>query len=340
MNRRNPKTLIKQLNYTQLLKIAVGSCLAILLADRLGLHYSASAGIITLLSIQNTKKETLLITGKRFLSFLLSVVIALLIFHLLGYHAFSFGVFLLLFVGACYLLKLEDGIAMNAVLTTHFLIEKSINLYWIKNELELLVIGAGIGVLLNLYIPRNTGAIKRDQLSIEEDMKVILSHLSGALFHHRKESLSPEDFLSLETHLEEALSRAYANMNNTLLTDTRYYIQYMQMRKNQTAILKRISSNINSIETFPVQAQKISEFIGHISETFHEYNNALGLLTRLQEIKLEFRSDPLPDSREEFEDRAILFQILNELEAFLLLKKDFALSLTDSQLQKYWNQQG
>lgn len=338
MNWSNPKNLIKKLNYIQLIKIAAGSCLAILLADRLGLHYSASAGIITLLSIQNTKKETLLITGRRFLSFLLSVVIALLIFRLLGYHAFSFGVFLLLFVGACYLLKLEDGIAMNAVLTTHFLIEKSVNLYWIKNELELLVIGAGIGVLLNLYIPRNTGAIKLDQLSIEEDMKVILSHLSITLFHHGKETLSPEEFLSLDTHLEEALSRAYENMNNTLLSDTRYYIQYMQMRKNQTTILKRISSNINSIETFPVQAQKISEFIRHIAETFHEYNNAIGLLTRLQEIKLEFKTDPLPNSREEFENRAILFQILNELEAFLLLKKEFALSLTDSQLRKYWNE--
>ncbi len=338
MNRPYTRNFIKKLNYTQLFKIAAGSCLAILLADRLGLHYSASAGIITLLSIQNTKKETLLITGKRFLSFLLSVAISFLIFRLLGYHAFSFGIFLLLFVGACYLLKLEDGIAMNAVLTTHFLIERSINLYWIKNELTLLIVGAGIGVLLNLYIPRNTDAIKRDQLSIEGYMKIILNHLSAALLRHEEETTLTEEFQSLENHLEEALTRAYANMNNTLLTDTRYYIQYMQMRKNQTAILQRISSSIDFIETFPVQAQKISEFISHIAETFYEYNNALGLLARLQEIKLEFKSEPLPNSREEFENRAVLFQILNELDAFLLLKKEFALSLTASQLQKYWNQ--
>lgn len=338
MNRPYTRNFIKKLNYTQLFKIAAGSCLAILLADRLGLHYSASAGIITLLSIQNTKKETLLITGKRFLSFLLSVAISFLIFRLLGYHAFSFGIFLLLFVGACYLLKLEDGIAMNAVLTTHFLIEKSINLYWIKNELTLLIVGAGIGVLLNLYIPRNTDAIKRDQLSIEGYMKIILNHLSAALLRHEEETTLTEEFQSLENHLEEALTRAYANMNNTLLTDTRYYIQYMQMRKNQTAILQRISSSIDFIETFPIQAQKISEFISHIAETFYEYNNALGLLARLQEIKLEFKSEPLPNSREEFENRAVLFQILNELDAFLLLKKEFALSLTASQLQKYWNQ--
>jgi uncharacterized membrane protein YgaE (UPF0421/DUF939 family) len=340
MNQPVQRSLIKKINYIQLIKIGLGSCLAILSADKLGLHYSASAGIITLLSIQNTKKETFLIAVKRFLSFLLSVAAAFFIFTVLGYHAFSFGLFLLVFAGVCYLLKLEDGIAMNAVLTTHFLIEKSINLYWISNELFLLVIGAGIGVLLNLYIPGNTSAIKQDQMRIEEDMKLILKNISGALTKAPEEAFQTMDFFPLESHLSEALSRAYDNMNNTLLSDTRYYIQYMQMRKNQHTILKRIYSHMASIDTVPEQAYKIAAFIQHIAATFHEYNNALELLKRLQEIKSEFKSDPLPNSREEFENRAILFQILNELEAFLLLKKEFALSLTDSQLQKYWRQTG
>ncbi|SHO52862.1 aromatic acid exporter family protein [Anaerocolumna xylanovorans] len=339
MNQPVRRNLIRKINYIQLIKIAIGSCIAILSADKLGLHYSASAGIITLLSIQSTKKETFLITGKRFLSFLLSIATAFLIFSLLGYHAFSFGVFLLVFVGCCYFLKLEDGIAMNAVLTTHFLIEKSIDFYWISNELSLLVIGAGVGVLLNLYIPRNTLAIKQDQIMIEEDMKLILNSISSALLAHTKEMIQIQSFLPLETHLNEAISRAYENMNNTLLSDTRYYIQYMQMRKNQSTILKRIYSHIASVDTVPDQAYKIANFIRHIAATFHEYNNALDLLKRLQEIKLEFKSDPLPGSREEFENRAILFQILNELEAFLLLKKEFAMALTGSQLQKYWKQQ-
>lgn len=338
MNLPSPKSLIRNINYLQLLKIAAGSCLAILLADKLGLHYSASAGIITLLSIQSTKKETLLITGKRFLSFLLSVATAALVFHLLGYHAFSFGIFLLVFAGGCYLLKLEDGIAMNAVLTTHFLIEKSVNFYWLSNELALLVIGAGIGILLNLYMPRNTLAIRQDQTMIEEDMKLILNTISSALLAPTKEILKIQSFLSLETHLNEALSRAYENMNNTLLSDTRYYIQYMQMRKNQYAILKRTCSHTASIGTVPEQAYKIADFVGHISATFHEYNNAVSLLDRLLEIKSDFKSDPLPGSREEFENRAMLFQILNELEAFLILKKEFVMALTDSQLNKYWKE--
>ncbi len=329
---------LSKINYIQLVKIALGSCIAIIIAENLGLNYSASAGIITLLSIQNTKMETLLITGKRFISFLLSVAIAFMVFGLLGYHAFSFGIFLLLFVGASYLLKLEVGISMNAVLTTHFLIEGTINSYWIVNELSLFTIGAGIGILLNLYIPKNIHAIKKDQLEIEEDIKSILSNISSTLLEDKKNIATENYFPPLLRHINEALSRAYDNMNNTLLSDTNYYIQYMQMRKSQSIILKRIYSYLASIHTVPRQAHIIAEFIQKIAITFHEYNNALNLLIRLEEIKLEFKSDPLPISREEFEDRAILFYILNELESFLLLKKDFVMSLSHEQIKKYWKE--
>ncbi len=49
----NKDTIIKSL------KIAVAAVLSIAIAGELGLRYSATAGIITVLSIQNTKKETI-----------------------------------------------------------------------------------------------------------------------------------------------------------------------------------------------------------------------------------------------------------------------------------------
>ena len=49
----------------KILKIAVGSMLAMAAAQALGLRYSSSAGVITLLSIQDTKRETIRVTGRR-----------------------------------------------------------------------------------------------------------------------------------------------------------------------------------------------------------------------------------------------------------------------------------
>ena len=45
---------------------------------------------------------------------------------------------------------------------------------------------------------------------------------------------------------------------------------------------------------------------------------------------------PLPATREEFEDRAVLYGILMDLEYFLQLKKEFADALTQEQVRRYW----
>lgn len=47
----------KNINLIKVIKIAVGTGLAIFIAGIFGLNHSASAGIITLLSIQDTKKN-------------------------------------------------------------------------------------------------------------------------------------------------------------------------------------------------------------------------------------------------------------------------------------------
>lgn len=328
----------KKINYIQILKIAIGSCISILIADFFHLSYSSSAGVITLLTIQNTKKETLLITLKRFLSFLISLIIAYIIFQFTGYHPLSYGLYLLLFVGVCYLLDLEVGISMNAVLATHFLIESSMSYHWIMNELSLFLLGSGIGLLLNLYIPKNIMVIKQDQVTIEDNIKDILCQMASSLLDPVQDSASKENLEQLNDQLKEGLSRAYENMNNTLFGDVRYYIQYMQMRKDQYHILKRIQSSIESLNTVPVQAITIADYINHIATTLHEYNNAIDLLEELEKISDSFKSDPLPVSRIEFENRAVLFQIIHELEIFLICKRDFVVALTPFQVKTFWNQ--
>lgn len=60
----------------KILKISAGSVAAILLADVLGLNYSVSAGIITLLTVQDTTKETITVSVKRIMAFVLAAVLA------------------------------------------------------------------------------------------------------------------------------------------------------------------------------------------------------------------------------------------------------------------------
>lgn len=73
------------------LKITLGATLAMVLAGALGLQYFTTAGIITILSIQGTKLETLKTAGKRALAFICALALAGLCYGLLGYSVWALG---------------------------------------------------------------------------------------------------------------------------------------------------------------------------------------------------------------------------------------------------------
>ena len=117
-------SFISKINYIKILKIAFGGTVAILIADILHLKYSVACGIITLLTIQDTKRETIQVAFKRFVSFLMAAGLAFILFTLFDFRVIVFGLFLLFFVGLSIIFDIKEGISVNAVLTTHFLIEK------------------------------------------------------------------------------------------------------------------------------------------------------------------------------------------------------------------------
>lgn len=322
-------------DFLKISKIAVGCCLAVFLAELIGLRTPTSAGIITLLSIQNTKRETLSVAGRRLLAFSTAVPLAWLIFSGLGFHVLSFGVFLFLFTFLCYAVGLESGVSMSTVLVTHFWGAGTVSLPLILNELLLLCIGMGVGVLVNLYMPRSLAAIKRDQAEIDGDMQKVIRDMAAILAGGQGEKPA---FQSLRKKTEKALERAYDNMNNTLATDMRYYVQYLDMRRSQCALLERIYGSVARLRFLPAQAQVVADFMEDIANSFHEYNNATALQERWTALRQGFKAGPLPITREEFESRAILFQIAQDLDYLLLAKHTFAVSLSDWQIRTFWEQ--
>lgn len=325
---------LKDLNLLSLMKTGLGSAIAILVANRLNLFYSASAGIITLLTIQNTKKETIKIAFKRILAFFIAVLVAYIIFTIFGYTSMAFGGFIFIFIAICNFCGLQDGIAMNAVLATHFLIEKRMDLSFIKNEIFLLVIGMGIGVVLNLIVPRKIKDIKNNQKKVEKEISTILHCIANALRGKRdclaKFKKGEEvNFKKLDRLLKELLSKAYEEAGNSLLTETKYQISYLEMRKLQVVVLKDIFNNIGQVYEVVPQAIELARYIDKAANEFHELNNVKLLLLELQELQEFFRNQELPANRDEFENRAMLFIILKDLENFIQIKRSFIVGSLD-----------
>ena len=276
-----------KINYIKWAKLIVGTVSACLIAKMLGLQFFTAAGIITLLSIQDTRKETFVIATKRLLIFAIMTLLSMVIFPLTGYNVMGFGMVLVPYLFFCLALKMPEAIAPIAVLCTHYMSVGNCSLQMILNEFFILFIGAGTGVGLNLFIPSN---------SCFEELEKVLDAL-------QKEARRQQD--------------------NQLFFADPYALEYMQMRFRQCKRLQEIYGDIVKIDHIVDQAKPLSEFLEIISRDFSEDNDVEALLSEAERIGEEYRNSELPKSREEFETRAILFDILTNLKIFLQIKREF-----------------
>ncbi|MDW2800592.1 aromatic acid exporter family protein [Clostridium boliviensis] len=316
----NKDTVIKSL------KIAVAAVLSIALAGELGLRYSATAGIITVLSIQNTKKETIKSARNRTLAFVCALLIARLLFGILGFTLPAFAGYLFLFALLCFYADWGEAIAMDSVLITHFLTERSMAMALIANEAGLFLIGTTVGILVNLHLRRRKDEFQMLSDEVDHQIKEILSQMSCFLYSDDKTSCRPADLLSLQKALRAAKASALTNYNNALFKKDTYEIDYIEMRRQQSILLSEIYVNIRSISCLPKEAMEVSRLLIKIEQGYHRNNTVEGLLKDLDLLLLELKDHALPFNRDEFEARAILFYILKQLHRLLLIKREFILN--------------
>lgn len=317
---------------TKSLKIAAAALIAIALAGELGLKYSATAGIITVLSIQNTKRETLKSAVNRWLAFGCALIISILCFSLMGYHVLAFGIYLFLFALLCFSVGWTEAISMDSVLVTHFLMEQSMEPRLIANEALLLLIGTGTGILINLHLHKKQAEFQRLAEEVDTQIKGILQRMSLWLPKEDRSDYGEDCFGKLRKAIEEAGACAMANYGNTLFSKSFLELEYIAMRERQSIVLREIYDNILKVQYLPRQTGQVAALIGRIGENFYKENTVEGLLQEQKDLMGQMREQPLPSSREEFEARAILFYILMQIRQLLQIKRDFILKTRDGKV--------
>ena len=113
-------------------------------------------------------------------------------------------------------------------------------------------------------------------------------------------------------------------MENTFGISSSYELDYVQMRQFQTQVLRQIYNSIQMISYLPDQAPVIADFFEQISQEYAKTNDVKELFMTLHELLRSMKNQSLPQNREEFESRAVLFYILKQLEEFLILKRNFS----------------
>ncbi len=244
------------------------------------------------------------------------------LFSLFGFSLLSLSLYLILYVPLAYLWQLEAGIAPSTVLVTHLLMERDISLAFLGNELLLFVIGVGVALLANSYMPSKQAEIGRYHHLIEEELRAILMRFNHFLLQGDGTN-EGKRIDTLDRHLEEALKLVYHDRYNQVFNQTNFEVHYFEMRQNQSKILRQMAQSINQCCLESQESVILAGLFEKAAQELSQDNPAQQLLEAIGHFHETFRKRELPKTRQEFETRAKLFQLLHEMERFIQLKVDF-----------------
>ena len=331
----NRRDKMKKIVGVRTLKTGLGATIAMMLAQLIELKYTASAGIITILSIQSTKRESVQIAIRRLLATVVALGVGGILFSLLGFKPIVFGVYLIVFIPIAARFKMTEGIVPASVLVTHLLGEQTVTISLLGNEILLMVVGAGVALILNLYMPSIETELLKDKQAIEERMYQLFTFIADVLEGKQTNMNEKQLTRELELYLASGEKRAHRNANNYFFNLDSPYEKYFHMRNSQFQILHYMLIHLENLYMNVEQGYKVATFTRKVAESVKGKIIVEDLLEDLTILRDGFRESELPHSREEFENRAMLYQFLNDMEYFLDIKKAFKDKLTEKEREEY-----
>lgn len=303
------------------IKTAIAATLSLLVANFLGLEFSSSAGIITILDIFETRKATVKGGVKRALSAIIALVLGVLVFEIFSYKTWAFGIYLLLFVPISFLLKIELGLGPSSVIVTHLLSYGTINSSIIINELSLVFIGTGFAMLTNLYAPESQDKLKDWIEDIDGDIKDILNFYGDILVNHFDVEIYEGKIKKLEDDIGKALDLAVIEKDNRIENSKNLLIGLNQ-REREMDLLKEMFDDLKAIPAEYDDGQLISDIIIDTANNLTVDGDMVKVKKRIDFLKKHFYMMDLPESHEEFVIRSAILQVFRSLSQFINIRKN------------------
>lgn len=304
------------------IKTAIGTSASIILAQILGFENFTSAGILTILCIQVTKKKSIRTSWDRLFACLVAMVFCTVIFEGIAYHPLMIGLLLLLFIPTAVMLKVSDGIVSSSVIILHIYSAGQVTSELLLNELGIITIGIGVALIANLFMPSLDQKLDEYQMQIEENFKRIFEEI---VIYLRTNESKWDGLEITETArlIDEAKALAFRDVENRFLQNENLYYQYFKIREKQFEIIERVLPIVTSISLTIEQGEMVADFIEELAANIHPGNTANRFLDKLHEMRESFKRMELPKTREEFEVRAALFQFVQEMEQYLVIKSSY-----------------
>jgi uncharacterized membrane protein YgaE (UPF0421/DUF939 family) len=304
------------------MKTALGAAIAIYLAQLIGLEYYVSAGILTILCIQPTKKKSVRAAFSRFVASMIAIAFAYVFFELGTYNPAMLGLLIVLFIPVLVSLGFSDGFVSSAVILLHLYDAKNLTAGLFLNEVLLMLIGFGTALLVNMYMPSIENKLASYRKEIERLYSSIFKEITIYL-RQGESDWSGKELVEAEKLLDKAKALAYQDVENHLLRHENKYYHYFDMREQQLQIIERILPKITALPVIVGQTQLVADFLEDLSEHVHSGNTAHQYIDKLERVKANFAEMPLPDTHEKFLAMADLNAIIQEMETYLEIKQTY-----------------
>ena len=305
------------------LKLCVAVVLGIMIANLLKLDYQTSAGIVAILTILRTKRETIQTAVERALAFVAALLISFACFYFFGLTIEAYLLFFLIYIFVCHMMNWTYAITLNAVLVSHFVTSGRLDGAAVRNEVLIFLIGVGVGILMNLHLRKNVHHFEKMKKETDAHIIHILERMSQRMEDHDMTDYNGQCFEELTEILRDTKNMAEFNYNNQFNKYDRFDLEYIAMRERQCVVLYEMYSLIRHLETTPATTHKVSEFLAMLSNVLDETNDGTQLMEKFKEMDTYMKAHPLPVERQEFEDRARLFCFMRNMEHFIRIKMDF-----------------
>ncbi|WP_229387006.1 aromatic acid exporter family protein [Lysinibacillus sphaericus] len=304
------------------LKTAVGAAIAIAIAQYFELASYASAGILTILCVQPTKKKSLHAAYTRFVASIIGMLYAFLSFELFSYHPLTLAGMLVLFIPTIVSLKVADGFVSSAVIIMHIYAAKGFSYDLVTNELALMAIGYGTGIAINMYMPDIQKELNYYRVKIEELYSKIFLEIASYL--RQGDTLwDGQELIQAFKTLNDAKSLAFKDVENHFTRRQNDYYVYFDMREQQLEIIERVLPKITALPVIVQEAEIVADFVQDLGEHVHSGNTAGRYREKLELAKRDFAKLPLPTNHQEFIAQAALYQFIEEMDRYLEIKQSF-----------------
>ena len=307
----------------RIIKTGIAVSLSIGLAQLFGFTTTFS-GVVALIAMKETSKRTVRYGVTLFLGSLLSVFIGLLLGLLLGKSFIAFGVGTILALSLIVGLRLTDGIILATIVVYHVLDAMPITgkefISFSLKEVAVIGIGIVVSVFVNLIAPqRYDSQIKMNTEDFNHRFASFLQRMAASVTNPELKSIpSQDEYYECRKRIKILLDQAEISKENVLLGEDHstydQYIARLKLYKKLIALLEEITFQVGHLQSTHTHSQSIANSLLQLSKMQHDPNSntiesfeeMYELLNRLDD---RYANSAMPETREEFVDRAHLYHI-------------------------------